>query len=127
MHVKLDKFRTGRGYTKVKNSLFCDPDFVAKISEMIRETTAAKQNENPECILDLILFNTQTIAQQHSQELRKQQTQALEYLHLEIKTVEAQLDAMTLQNPPTQSQLKYSNKLQNKLSQLKIELNVVNE
>ena len=28
--------------------------------------------------LDLILFNTETIAQQHSQELKKQQTQALE-------------------------------------------------
>ena len=78
MHVKLDKFRTGRGYPKVKNSLYCDPDIVAKISEMISETTFAKQNENPESILDLILFNTQTIAQQHSQELKKQQTQALE-------------------------------------------------
>ena len=84
MHVKLDKFKTGRGYPKVKNSLYCDPDFVAKISVMISETISVKQGENPENILDLILFNTQTIAQQHSQELRKQQTQALEYLNLEI-------------------------------------------
>ena len=95
MHVKLDKFRTGRGYPKVKNSLYCNPDFVSKVSEMISETTSAKLNENPENTLDLILFNTQTIAQQHSQELKKQQTQTLEYLNLEIKTVEAQLDAMT--------------------------------
>ena len=127
MHVKLDKFRTGRGYPKVKNSLYCDPDFVSKVSQMISETTLAKLNENPENTLDLILFNTQTIAQQHSQELKKQQTQALEYLNLEIKTVEAQLDAMTTQNPPTQSQLKYRNKLQNKVAQLKIDLRVVNE
>ena len=41
--------------------------------------------------------------------------------------MEAQLDAMTTQNPPTQSQLKYRNKLQNKLAQLKIDLRVVNE
>ena len=94
---------------------------------MISKTVLEKPDEASENFLYLILFKTQTIAQQHTQELRKQQTQALEYLHLEIKTVEAQLDAMTLQNPPTQSQLKYSNKLQNKLSQLKIELNVVNE
>ena len=127
IHVKLDKFKTGKGYPKVKNSLYCDPDFVSKISEMISETTLAKVNENPENTLDLILFNTQTIAQQHSQELRKQQSKALEYLNLEIKTVEAQLDAMTLQKTPAQSQLKYLNKLQNKLSQLKIELNVANE
>ena len=107
IHIKLDKFRIGGGYPKVKNSLYCDPDFVAKVSEMISETTLAKIHDNPENTLDLILFNTQTIAQQHSQELRKQQTQALEYLNLEIKTVEAQLDAMTIQNPPTQPQLKY--------------------
>ena len=94
---------------------------------MISKTTSTKQNENPESILDLILFNTQTIAQQHSQELRKQQTQALEHLNLEIKTVEAQLDAMTIHNPPTQPQLKYRNKLQNKLAQLKTDLRVVNE
>ena len=100
MHMKLDKFRTGRGYPKVKNSLYCDPEFVSKVSQMISETTLAKLNENPENTLDLILFNTQTIAQQHSQELKKQQSQALEYLNLEIKTVEAQLDAMTTQTSP---------------------------
>ena len=94
---------------------------------MINETVQEKPNETPENTLDLILFNTQTIAQQHSQELKRQQSQALEYLNLEIKTVEAQLDAMTLQNPATQPQLKYQNKLQNKLSQLRTELKVVNE
>ena len=41
MHVKLDKFKTGRGYPKVKTSLYCDPDFVAKISNMISETSLA--------------------------------------------------------------------------------------
>ena len=94
---------------------------------MISETIIAKQNKNPENILDLILFNTQTITQQYSQELRKQQTQALEYLNLEIKTVEAKLDAMTTQNPTTQPRLKYRNKLQSKLAQLKTDLRVVNE
>ena len=93
---------------------------------MISETTLAKTNDNPENTLDLILFNTQTIAQQHTQELRKQQTQALEYLDLEIKTVEAQLYAFTTKNPPTQPQLKYLNKLQNRLTQLKMDLRVIN-
>ena len=69
---------------------------------MISETTLAKLEDNPENTLDLILFNTQTIAQQYSQELKKQQSETLEFLSLEIKTVEAQLDAMNLQNPPTQ-------------------------
>ena len=73
---------------------------------MIRETLLEKPNENPENILDLILFKTQTIAQHYTQELKRQQTQALDYLNLEIKAVEAQLDALTTQNPPTQSQLK---------------------
>ena len=48
IHIKLDKFKTGRGYPKVKNSLYCDPDFVAKISEMISETTLSKIHDNPE-------------------------------------------------------------------------------
>ena len=65
MHVKLDKFRTGIGYPKVKNSLYCDPDFVAKVSSMIGETILEKPNENTENLLDLTLFKTQTIAQQH--------------------------------------------------------------
>ena len=94
---------------------------------MINETVLEKPNDTPDNTLDLILFKTQTIAQQHTQELKRQQSQALEYLNLEIKTVEAKLDAMTLQNPPTQAQLKYSNKLQNKLIQLRTELKVVNE
>ena len=56
MYIKLDKFKTGRGYPKVKNSLYCDPEFVSKIAHMINETTLEKLNENPENILDLILF-----------------------------------------------------------------------
>ena len=94
---------------------------------MINETILEKPNENPENVLDLILFKTQTIAQQHTQDLKKQQAQAIDYLNLEIKTVEAQLDALTPQNPSTQPQLKYRNKLQNKLSQFKTELKTVNE
>ena len=41
--------------------------------------------------------------------------------------MEAQLDALTTQNQLTQPQLKYWNKLQNKLSQLKTELKTVNK
>ena len=107
MYIKLDKFKTGRGYPKVKNSLYSDPEFVAKIAQMINETTLEKSNENPENVLDLILFKTQTIAQQHTQDLRKQQTQTMNYLNLEVKTIEAQLNALTTQNPPTHPQSKY--------------------
>ena len=94
---------------------------------MINETILEKSDENPENVLDLILFKTQTIAQQHTQDLRKQQTQTMNYLNLEVKTVEAQLDALTTQNPPTHPQSKYQNKLQNKLSQLKTEIKIANE
>ena len=51
----------------------------------------------------------------------------MNYLNLEVKTFEAQLDALTTQNPPTHPQSKYQNKLQNKLSQLKTEIKIANE
>ena len=43
---------------------------------MIQETLTEKLNETPENILDIILFITQTIAQQHTKELKDQQMQA---------------------------------------------------
>ena len=42
MQVNLDKFRSRKGYPKVKNYSFCDPDFVTKISDMISETKIEK-------------------------------------------------------------------------------------
>ena len=38
IHINLNKFKTGRGYPKVKNSIYSDPDFVSKISSMIQDT-----------------------------------------------------------------------------------------
>ena len=77
---------------------------------------------NPEPILDLILFNTSTIVQEHSKEIRDMQDCNLKCLSTEIKTLEAQLDSTLLTKPLTAAQDKYHNNLNNKLAKLKQEL-----
>ena len=62
IHINLNKFKTGRHYPEVKNSIYSDPDFTSKVTNMIQDILQDKPNETPEDILDLILFNTQTIA-----------------------------------------------------------------
>ena len=76
---------------------------------------------NAETTLDLILFNTSTIAQEHTKEIRDMQDCNLKYLSTEIKTIEAQLDSTLLTKPLTAAQDKYHNNLNNKLVRLKQE------
>ena len=44
LSINLNKFRTGRGYPKVKNTLYHDPAFITKINSMITETMPSHPN-----------------------------------------------------------------------------------
>ena len=93
-----------------------------KINTMIAETIPSHPNTKAENLLDLILFNTSTIASQHLKETRDMHTTNINYLNTEIKTTEAQLDSSLFQHPMTKSQTNYQNKLQNKLTDLNQQL-----
>ena len=77
LNLNFNKFKTGRGYSKVKNTLYTHPDFNEKIRNMISDTLTSHSDCNPETTLDLILFNTSTIAQEHTKELRDRQNSTL--------------------------------------------------
>merc|ERR1711954_594338 len=89
---------------------------------MIDETTPSHSKTKAENLLDLILFNTSTIASQHLKEARDMHTTKINYLNTEIKTTEAQRDSSLLQHLMTKSQTNYQNKLQNKLTDLNQQL-----
>ena len=59
---------------------------------------------------------------EHCKQLREEQTANLNYLNLEIKTIEAQLDSTLFTKPMTWQQEKHLNKLRNKLEHLKGDL-----
>ena len=122
LNLNFKKFKTGRGYSKVKNTLYTHPDFNEKIRNMITDTLESHNDCNPETTLDLILFNTSTIAQEHTRELRDRQNNTLNFLNIEIKTIEAQLDSTLHTHPMTASQTNHHNKLLNKLEKYKTEL-----
>ena len=82
---------------------------------MLAETLNSYPDVKAENILDLIFFNTSTIASQHLKETRDIHTTNINYLHTEIKTTEAQLDSTLFQNPMTKAQSNYHIKLQIKL------------
>ena len=63
--IRLGKFKTGQGYPKVRNTLYSDPEFINKVNDMITQTTTSHPDTTAENLLDLILFNTSTIAAQH--------------------------------------------------------------
>ena len=122
LSINLNKFKTGKGYPKVKNSLYQDPSFLTKVNSMIAETIPSHPNTKAENLLDLILFNTSTIASQHLKETKDTHMANINYLNTEIKTTEAQLDSSLFQHPMTKSQTNYQNKLQNKLTDLNQQL-----
>ena len=101
--MHLNKFKTGKGYPKVKNFLYQDPSFITKINIMIMDTISAHLDTKAENLLDLILFNTSTIATQHLKETKDLHTTNIKYLTTEIKTIEAQLDSSLFQHPMTKS------------------------
>ena len=89
---------------------------------MIDDTLKTKWDQTPENNLDLILFNTQIIAQQHVKEINYNHHKNLKYLNYEIQTTEAQLESIIFQPSLTKAKYNYQNKLQNKLEKLKIDL-----
>ena len=64
--LQLNKFKKGKGFYKVRNNLYQDPDFIAKVNQMI-DDTLVNTRSSPEDTLEHILFNTQTIARKHTQ------------------------------------------------------------
>ena len=86
LSINLEKFRTGKGYPKVKNSLYQDPSFISKVNAMITETLFTHPDTREENLLDLILFNTSTIATQHLKEAKDAHYANINYLNTEIKT-----------------------------------------
>ena len=73
-------------------------------------------------VLDLVPFNTSTIATQHLKEAKDTHHANINYLTTEIKTIEAQLDSILFVHPMTKAQTNYYNKLQNKLTDLNLQL-----
>ena len=122
LSINFNKFKSGKGYPKVKNSLYQDPSFISKINDMISETLSSHPDTRAENLLDLVLFNTSTIATQHLKEAKDSHHANINYLNTEIKTTEAQLDSTLFEHPMTKSQTNYHNKLQNKLTNLNQQL-----
>ena len=70
LSLNFNKFKSGKWYTKVKNSLYQDPSFISKINNMISETLSSHPDTSAENLLDLVLFNTSTTATQHLKEAK---------------------------------------------------------
>merc|ERR1711954_122946 len=122
LSINFNKFKSGKGYPKVKNSLNQDPSFISKINDMISETLSSHPDTRAENLLDLVLFNTSTIATQHLKEAKDLHHTNMNYLNTKIKTTEAQLDSTLFIHPMTKSQTNYHHKLQNKLTDLNQQL-----
>ena len=72
IHLNLKKFTRGRGHFKIKNDLYSDPTFLAKINQMIDKTMwESKPNTKPEMTLDTILLNATTIARDHTEHTKR--------------------------------------------------------
>merc|ERR1711954_199109 len=95
--INLDKFRTGTGYPKVKNSLYQDTSFISKVNAMITKTLPSHPDTRAENLLYLILFNTSPIATQHLKEAKDAHYANINYLNTEIKTT--QLDSILFVHP----------------------------
>ena len=75
--IRLGKFKTGKGYPKIRNTLYSDSQFVEKINLMIAQSLDTHSNHPAENILDLILFNTSTIATELLKKTKETQTSNL--------------------------------------------------
>merc|ERR1712081_26301 len=83
--LNLNKFKSGKDYPKVKNSLYQDPSFISKINTMISETLPSHPESSTENLLDLVLFNTSTIATQHLKEAKDTHHANINYLTTKTK------------------------------------------
>ena len=113
--INFEKFNRGKGYYKVNNELYTDPGFLEKINTMIDLTLDEHQESEAASTLDLILFNTCDIARKHTNQCREEQTNNDRYLITEIKTIEMQLNALIDNQPLTEGNMNYKNRLQNRL------------
>ena len=82
---------------------------------MIDLTLDKHQESEAASTLDLILFNTCDIARKHTNQRREEQTNNDRYLITEIKTIEMQLNALIDNQPLTEGNMNYKNRLQNRL------------
>ena len=83
--LNFQKYIRGKGYYKVNNELYTDPDFLTKVNTMI-DTTLIEQKDSPvPSTLDIILFNTCDIARQHTNQRNQEQADENRYLTTEIK------------------------------------------
>ena len=80
--LQINKFKRGPGYPRVKYEMYSDPLFVKTVNEMI-DTTIRESNLPPENTLDLILFNTTTIAREITRINKQTKEGALRYLENE--------------------------------------------
>ena len=81
---QINKFKRGPGwYPRVKYEKYSDPLFIKTVNEMI-DKTIRESKLPPENTLDLILFNTTTIAREISRINKNTKEGALRYLDNEI-------------------------------------------
>ena len=79
------------------------------------QTLEGHQDSEAVSTLDLIQFNTCNIAQKHTKKRREEQINNERYLITEIKTIEMQLNALIDNQPLTEGNMNYKNRLQNRL------------
>ena len=92
-----------------------DPDFPEKINTMIDLTFNEHKESEAASTLDLILFNTCNIAGKHAKERREELTNNEWYQITEIKTIVLQLNGLIVNQPLTEGNMNYKNRLQNRL------------
>ena len=96
--IKINKFKRGPGFPRVKYEMYSDPLFVKTVNEMI-DTTIKESQLPPENTLDLILFNTTTIAREITRINKQTKEGALRYLENEIANLKNQADALEYNDP----------------------------
>jgi hypothetical protein len=94
----LNKFRKGKGFYKVRNNLYQDPDFIQKVNNMI-DDTLVNTSSSPEDTLEHILFNTQTIAREHIQIKNCLKKSVKTFLENEITITQHQIDSRSTLTP----------------------------
>ena len=78
--------------------MYSDPAFIKTVNEII-DTTIKESNLPPENTLDLILFNTTTIAREITRINKQTKEGALRYLENEITNLKMQSDTLDYNDP----------------------------
>lgn len=84
---ELDRYQQGKGYFRVKNSLYYDSAFISRVNQMIDDTLATSTKQ-PQDILESLIFNTSTIARQHLEEVKLNKLAEKLFLINEIRVYE---------------------------------------